>query len=283
VEYQGYDAVKVTQTFYFGHVLAFEFIMNVLIDDLKFHEDSKNQSLFYQLISSPLFIVHDVVTQIGNFLKRPITTLEEIRAQKVLMSLFNLIAQNPYTQDNVLPPIPGFLAELTIPTTDNLKHFLQAIDPQPRIKVINYIINSRVIIKLDKQQVNFLTIESISELIDLFPKRPSKTNRCEMLFVLSLQLVDALLETSKVLFKTLPEDEFVESDMDMQVEGDTKILTKAVMVQQLNSAVQAVQKWDSDYGKTVVRKNDEERKDFLAIMSALKIGALNFERMQKLA
>jgi hypothetical protein len=266
-----------------GYIYGLEFIMTVLEDD--FLASKGHENLFNQIVAglTTTLDLHDVITQIGTYFLKDAVIIEHTNSRKVLMRVFNLFFKLEFGNQYVA--FPSLMSQFVrfsgtggINGPENLRSFLENIEADTRIKIINYVLVSRHIYKLTEkkdEKVNFTRIEDLSSLFNLFPKNRTNTNKemLELFFILIHQLVLAIIPPTFIQTRVNPQSMKSEDDNSMEVEtkGNTEIL------QQLEVLTKMLNTWRSNSQALFV----EYRVHIFSILKHLEAVKKELENIKK--
>jgi len=257
-----------------GYIYGLEFIMTVLEDD--FLPSKGHENLFNQIVAglTTTLDLHDVITQIGTYFLKDAVNIEHIKSRKVLTRVFNLFFKLEFGNQYVA--FPSLISQFVrfsgtggINGPQNLRSFLENIEADTRIKIINYVLVSRHIYKLTEkrdEKVNFTKIEDLASLFSLFPKNRTNTNKemLELFFVLIHQLVLAIIPNASIFLQTRVNPKSMKSEDDISMEVETK--GNSEILQQLEVLTKILNTWRSNSKALFV----EYRVDILSIVKHLE-------------
>jgi hypothetical protein len=237
--------------FNFGFIHGLEFIMTVLEDDFVASKKIINSEpcLFNQIAGAMTTDLHDVVTVIGEFFLQDAISLELLKSRKVLMKVFNLFFQMEYSKQFVA--FPSLFSQFVRGTVsgglrgpENLNSFLEGIEADAKIKIINYVLVSRCIYKLSEKKddkFNFSKLEDLNLLFNLLPKNKS-TNKglLELFFISVYHIVLAIVSNARSSYLQNEKPRELVDDISMEVENEVKI------VQQLDTIFNILNTWHKE-------------------------------------
>jgi len=237
--------------FNFGYIHGLEFIMTVLEDDFVASKKLNTEPcLFNQIAVTMTIDLHDVVTEIGEYFLKDASSIEILKTRKVLMKVFNLFFQMELSNQYVA--FPSLFSQFVGGTTtggpkgpQNLNSFLEGIQADAKIKIINYVFVSRQIYKLTEKKddkFNFNKLEDLNQLFKLLPKNKTNTNKgtLELFFISFYHIVLAIVSNARSFYLQNEKPKELVDNISMEVEQEVKI------VQQLDTLYNILNKWNSE-------------------------------------
>jgi hypothetical protein len=222
--------------------------MTVLEDDFVASKLNNNDPCLFNQIAGMMSIdLHDVVTEIGEFFLKDATSIELLKSRKVLMKVFNLFFQMEFSKQYVA--FPSLFSQFVRGTVaggpngpENINYFLEGIEAEAKINIINYVFVSRQIYKLSEKKddkFNFTKLEDLNHLFSLLPKNKTSANRgaLELFFILFYHIVLAIVSTARSSYLQNEKPQELVDDISMEVDHEVNI------VHQLDTIYNVLNSW----------------------------------------